>query len=645
MAAGGDEAEPAQRFTGGTAWARSLRTPLADFLRTETGGAAVLVAGGVAALVWANVDLHAYESLWSTTLAVNVGHTGVSLSLRGWVNSGLMTLFFFVVGLEARREFDLGELRERRRFALPLLAGLSGAAAAIGVYLAINAGKPTAHGWGAAMSTDTAFALGLLALVGPRLRNRLRAFMLTVLMVDDVAALVVIAVVYSGSIDVTPLGLAVVFYAVAFVLSSLQVRIGILYFLVAAATWVALYESGVDPLVTGLAIGLLATAKPISRPTLERATELFRAFREQPTAETARTAEAQLRQATPPNELLQKLYHPWTSYVIVPLFALANLGFKIDGDVLRRAATSPIALGIFCGYVLGKPFGIVAGTRLVATVSRGRVVPPVGWAALAGGGTIAGIGFTVSLLISTLAFSGPQLEEAKVGILAAALVALALTSLVFRMTARLPLLERLRALIGPAEPLTDLYLEVDPERDHIRGPVDAPVTIVEYGDFECPYCGRAEPVMRELLRDFGDVRYVWRHLPLTDVHLHAQLAAEGAEAAAAQDAFWEMHDLLLAHQDALDADDLVGYAGQLGLDVDRFTSDLQAQVGTAHIADDVDSADLSNVSGTPTFFINGRRHYGAYDIGTLSGAVRAAGARALVRGTAAPNPLEPRPVR
>jgi protein-disulfide isomerase len=151
--------------------------------------------------------------------------------------------------------------------------------------------------------------------------------------------------------------------------------------------------------------------------------------------------------------------------------------------------------------------------------------------------------------------------------------------------------------------------------------------------------------MRELLRDFGDVRYVWRHLPLTDVHLHAQLAAEGAEAAAAQDAFWEMHDLLLAHQDALDADDLVGYAGQLGLDVDRFTSDLQAQVGTAHIADDVDSADLSNVSGTPTFFINGRRHYGAYDIGTLSGAVRAAGARALVRGTAAPNPLEPRPVR
>src|SRR5205823_5196275 len=155
-------------------------------------------------------------------------------------------------------------------------------------------------------------------------------------------------------------------------------------------------------------------------------------------------------------------------------------------------------------------------------------------------------------------------------------------------------------------PLVDLYIEVDPERDHVRGPIDAPVTVVEYGDFECPYCGQAEPVVRELLGDFADVRYVWRHLPLTDVHPRAQLAAEAAEAAAAQGAFWEMHDLLLAHQNALAPTDLIAYAGQLGLDVERFTDDLRAHAGAARVADGVDSADLSGVSGTPTFFINGR---------------------------------------
>jgi protein-disulfide isomerase len=162
----------------------------------------------------------------------------------------------------------------------------------------------------------------------------------------------------------------------------------------------------------------------------------------------------------------------------------------------------------------------------------------------------------------------------------------------------------------------------------VRGPVDAPVTVVEYGDFECPYCGQAEPVLNELLREHAGVRYVWRHLPLSDVHAHAQLAAEAAEAAARQDAFWDMHDLLLQRQEALEPEDLIGYAGELGLDVERFRDDVRSRAGAAQVADDVDSADLSGVSGTPTFFINGRRHYGAYDIATLSAAVRAAGARA-----------------
>ena len=613
-----------------TAWSRNLQTPLREFLRTETGGAAVLLAAAIAALVWVNVDASSYDSVWRTTLSIEVGGTGVSLGLREWVNSGLMTFFFFVVGLEARREFDLGELRERRRFALPLLAGIGGMAVAVAIYLLFNVGRSSVHGWGIAMSTDTAFALGLLAVVGPRFPDRLRAFMLTVVVVDDLLALGVIATVYTDDVTVSALLVAVALFGAVLLAKALGIRRGLLYLALGAAIWVALLESGVEPVVVGLAMGLLVYAYPAARSDLERASERFRRFREQPTPELARSAREGLSAALSPNERLQLLYHPWTSYLIVPLFALANAGIVIDGGFLRRAFSSPITLGILVGYVAGKPIGILGSSWLLTRLSRGRLRPPVGWAAVAGGGTIAGIGFTVSLLIATLAFDGSQLEEAKLGILSAALGASVLTWLLFRATALLPRRLRIRALLGTAEPLVDLYIDVDPERDHIRGPLDAPVTVVEYGDFECPYCGRAEPVMRELLRDFGDVRYVWRHLPLNDVHPNTQLAAEAAEAAADQGAFWEMYDLLLEHQDALRPGDLMDYAEQLGLDAERFAKALREHTGASRIAEDVDSADLSGVSGTPTFFVNGRRHYGAYDIATLSAAVRAAGARATL---------------
>jgi Na+/H+ antiporter NhaA len=605
-----------------------LQTPLREFLNTETGGAAVLLAAAVAALVWVNVHASSYEELWETMLSIDLGGSGLDLTLREWVNSGLMTFFFFVVGLEARREFDLGELRERRRFALPLLAGIGGAAVAVAIYLAFNAGRPSAEGWGVAMSTETAFALGLLALVGPRFPDRLRAFMLTVVVVDDILGLIVIATVYTETLDVQPLLAAAGVFGAVLVARSLGIRVGVLYLVLGVVIWVALYQSGVEPVVVGLAMGLLAYASPAPRSNLERASERFREFREQPTAELARAAGVELRSATSINERLQRLFHPWTSYVIVPVFALANAGIAIDGDFLARGFTSPITLGILFGYVVGKPVGIFGSTWLLTRATGGRLRPPVGWVAIAGGGTIAGIGFTISLLVANLAFEGGQLEEAKLGILSSAIGATLVTWVLFRATALLPRRLSVRALLGTAEPLTDLYIDVDPERDHVRGPMAAPVTVVEYGDFECPYCGRAEPVVRELLREYGDVRYVWRHLPLNDVHPRAQLAAEAAEAADDQGAFWEMHDLLLTHQDALRPDDLIGYAEQLGLDIERFTEAVRGHSGAVRVAEDVDSADLSGVAGTPTFFINGHRHYGAYDIATLSAAVRAAGAQA-----------------
>jgi Na+/H+ antiporter NhaA len=618
-------------FSGSTAWARNLQTPLREFLRTETGGAVVLLAATLAALAWANVHASSYETIWGTHISVRVGDTGLSQDLREWVNSGLMTVFFFVVGLEARREFDMGELRERRRLALPLAAGIGGMLLPVAIYLAANAGRPSAHGWGIAMSTDTAFALGVLALVGRSFPARLRAYLLTVTVVDDVVALAVIAIVYSEDVAVPAVLVALGIFVVTVLVRAGGVRQIAVYVLLGTAAWVALASSGVEPVVVGLAMGLLTYAYPAARSDLERATEVFRLFREQPTPEFARSAQTGVAAAISPNERLQQLIHPWTSYVIVPLFALANSGITINADFLGRAYTSAITLGILVGYVAGKPIGILGSSWLVSRLSRGRLRPPVGWAAVGGGGAIAGIGFTVALLIATLAFSGPQLDEAKVGILSAALCAPVVTWVVVRATVLLPPRSRLRALLGTAESIVDLAAPVDPHRDHIRGPARAPITMVEYGDFECPFCGQAEPIIRELLAEHGDVRYVWRHLPLSDVHSQAQVAALAAEGAAAQGKFWEMHDLLLDRQDALQPRDLVRYAADLELDVDRFRDDLRKNSGASRIAEDVDSADLSGVSGTPTFFINGRRHHGAYDIATLTAAVKTARKRVAVR--------------
>jgi protein-disulfide isomerase len=430
--------------------------------------------------------------------------------------------------------------------------------------------------------------------------------------------------------------LALIFFAAILVARGLHVRYGLVYAGLGIATWVSLFHSGIDPVVVGLAMGLLTYAYAPSRDELERATGLFRLFREQPTAELAREARAGLEASLSFNDRLQQLYHPWTSYLIVPLFALANAGIEIDGKFLAKAYTSPIALGIIVGYVIGKPVGVVGVGWVVTKLSRGRVTLPVGWAAAGGAGAVAGIGFTVSILIASLAFSGDQLREAKLGVLSAALVASLLSWAIFRITSLLPQPVRARALLGTAESIVDLAAPFDPDYDHIRGPRESPITIVEYGDFECPYCGQAEPVVREFLADHGEVRYVWRHLPLRDVHPQAQLAAEAAEAAANQGKFWEMHDLLLTRQDHLKLPDLISYATELGLDVKRFKDELNRHVNASRVADDLDSASLSSVSGTPTFFINGIRHYGAYDIASLTEAVKVAKARASIAAATVP---------
>jgi Na+/H+ antiporter NhaA len=617
----------ARPFTERTAWARNLAAPLRDFLSTEAGGAVALLGAALAALVWANSPWSdTYESFWSTTLSIRVGDEGISLELRRWVSEGLMAFFFLVVGLEARRELDLGSLRERRRITLPLFAALGGMTVPVLIYLAFNAGGDGADGWGAAMSTDTAFALGVLALVA-RGATRLRVRLLTLTVIDDLVALLVIATVYTETVDAVALAVAGGLFVLLLALRYAPVSWRPVAWLLGVGVWVALHESGVDPLLAGLAVGLAVSAYAPARTDLERVTELTRSFREQPTPELARSAQLGVSSVISPNERLQYRLHPWTSFVIVPLFALSNVGINIDGELLEDAATSPITLGIVFGYVLGKPLGLIAGTLLATRFAGMR--RSLSWPVIGGGGAVAGIPFTVSLLIAGIALEGRDLEEAKLGILAAAILAALVSWAVFRVVARLPAEMRARQIAGTADDLLDLSDDVDPKRDHIRGPDAAPVTLVEYGDYECPYCSEAEVVIRELLDEFGDdLRYVWRHLPLNDVHMNAQMAAEAAEAAGSQGAFWAMHDKLLASQDELTVRDLKRYAEGLGLDVERFWDELRRRKHEERVAEDVASADASGVAGTPSFFINGRRHQGAYDVDALRRAVRIARTRA-----------------
>ncbi len=430
-----------------------------------------------------------------------------------------------------------------------------------------------------------------------------------------------------------PLLVAALAFASILVAKRFGIQTPQVYALLGVVVWGALLGSGVDPVVSGLAIGLTASAYTPNRENLEQATGLVRLFREQPTAQLAREAALGLTSTLSPNARLQRFYHPWTSYVIVPLFGLANAGIVLSGGFLADAYTAPITIGIIVGYVAGKPLAVFGTSWLVYRLSNGRVQPSVGWGAVAGSGAIGGVGFTVSFLIAALAFDGTDLAEAKLGVLTAAALAAGVMWTIFRIIRALPATRRAEALLGTARQLVDLAVPVDPERDHIRGAVEASVTVVEYGDFQCPYCGKAEPAVRSALLTDEDVQYVWRHLPLGDVHPDAQLAAEAAEAAAAQDAFWRMHDLLLAHQDELTPVDLKLYARELGLDEDRFHDDLKRHVFAARVAQDLESADLSGVSGTPTFFINGQRHYGAYDAVSLAMAVKIARARALIGTT------------
>jgi Na+:H+ antiporter, NhaA family len=610
-ATGGGQSRPARRVL-----VAQMREPLRRFLATEAGSAGIVLAAVVVALVWANSPWsETYESLLQTEASVQIGGAELSMDLGHWVSDGLMAMFFLVIGLEVRRELDMGELTERRRIIVPVLGALAGMAVPALLYLAINPSGEAANGWGVVIATDTALVLGALAIVGPASSTQLRIFLLSVAVFDDLVAVAVIGVVYSSSLDLAALAVAGASLAVIAMLSRRGEWRYSVYFVVFLVLWVATVQSGLHASIAGMAAGLLIGAHPPRRADVERVAARFRAFQQAPLPDVGHSARLALQQSTSMNERLQVILHPAVAFVIVPLFVLTNAGVDLRGGLLSDALTSPVTWGVVAGLVAGKTVGIGVTALASSRLGVGPLPRGVGEGQVIGGAALSGIGFTVSLLIASLAFSTELLDAATVGILLAAAIATFTGWVVFRLAA---------VLRGERTASLPMVLDrpVDPARDHIRGPVDAPLTLVEYGDFECPFCSRATGVVDALIGRFGDeLRYVFRHLPLADVHPNAILAAEAAEAAAAQGAFWEMHDRLFTHSDQLEPPDLLTHAAALGLDVQRFSRELGTGVHGARVREDVASAEASGATGTPTFFVNGRRQVGRFDEETLAAAL------------------------
>jgi NhaA family Na+:H+ antiporter len=427
---------PLDRTFGRT---RTGRVPsLRAFFATELAGGVVLLVATAVAVVWANSPWsEAYATLWHTTFELTLGSWQLSLDLRSWVNDGLMALFFLVVGLEIKRELLQGELRDRRRAALPIAAALGGMVVPALLYTTLNLGGHGAAGWGIPMATDIAFALGVLAIVAPRAPTSLRLFLLALAIVDDVGAILVIAIFYSDDVDLAWLAVAALALAAVYGLRRLGVHHAPAFVVLGVLTWLALHSGGVHATLAGVAMGLLAPATPRIDPEVvqQRSDEML----DVSTAHSAKVATNLARQSVSVLEWLEYRLHPWTSLAIVPLFALANAGVKLTGDSLTGAVTSPVTLGVVLGLSLGKPIGIAGGAWLACRTRLATRDPDLGWRLLIGAAALGGIGFTVSLFITDLAFGATDLaDEAKVGVLGASVLASCLGAALLRPRPRRP---------------------------------------------------------------------------------------------------------------------------------------------------------------------------------------------------------------
>jgi Na+:H+ antiporter, NhaA family len=413
---------------------RGLPAPLVEFLHLEAAGGIVLVAATAVALIWANSPWQdSYITFWSTPLDITLGSHSLDLTLQGWVNDGLMAIFFLVVGLEIKRELVEGELNDPRRAALPAVAAVGGMLVPALVYIAINVGGDGARGWGIPMATDIAMAVGVLSLLGSRVSSSLKLFLLALAIVDDIGAIAVIAIFYSGDIHLDAVAAAAVIVVGVAVLRRLGVRPIPVYVALGCALWLALHEAGLHATIAGVVMGLMAPTSPMRR----REDVSDDKLRDVSTPETARETVVLARESVSVVAWLEHLLHPWTSFVIVPVFALANAGVILSASALADAATSRVTYGVAAGLVVGKLAGVSLFAWLAVRLGIGALPDGVGWRGIVSVAAVAGIGFTVSIFVTGLAFDDADLrDQAKIGILAASLAAGLLGAFLLRRLAR-----------------------------------------------------------------------------------------------------------------------------------------------------------------------------------------------------------------
>lgn len=408
--------------------------PLRAFLKAETAGGVLLVAGAVIALIWVNAFPGSYHDLWETELALSLGGRELSLTLHEWLNDGLMTLFFFVVGLEIKREIVQGELRSPRAAALPVMGAVGGMVVPALLYTLFNAGTATSSGWGVPMATDIAMAVGVLALIGRRyVPASLTVFLLALAIADDLGAIVVIAIFYSESISGAWLLAALVVVGATIGVRRLGIRPIPAYLTLGALLWFALHESGVHTTIAGVIMGFIAPTVPLETPSAV-------AFGENEDLTDPEALQRHVAVSRHVISVVERLIHallPWTSLVIVPLFAIANAGIEIDGHVMGDAVASPVAWGVIVGLVIGKPVGITLAAFLAVKTGIATLPTGVRWSQLAAVATVAGIGFTVAIFVAGLAFDDvTALAEAKLGILFASVIAGVVGFVAVRRTGR-----------------------------------------------------------------------------------------------------------------------------------------------------------------------------------------------------------------
>ncbi|HKP42489.1 Na+/H+ antiporter NhaA [Mycobacterium sp.] len=585
----------------------------------ENAAAALLLAFTVAAVLWANSPwAETYSALLDTHMGFTFDDRQFELTVKHLVNDGLMTFFFFIVGLEVTSEFAIGELTDRARAAVPVVAALAGLTLPAVIFLLFNPSGENAQAWGVVISTDTAFLIGALAIINPKFPARLRIFLLTLAVVDDIGALCVIALFYSDRIRVVPLAFAILLILAIALVRYLPVARGPAYALLGFALWVALFMAGVHPTLGGVVVALLIPVFTPERQQVEQTVDLIRAFRQSPNSQYARAATRGLRESISINERLQIAVGPYVSFVVLPLFALVNAGVRLDAESVRGALESTLTWGIVAGLVVGKFVGITGATWFMQRTGLGQLAPGGRLRRVAGGAALSGIGFTISLFIVDIAITEPtRQDQARIGVLLASVIAFLAGWAIFRVT----------DWLSPPEPVgLKLIRPVDPDRDHIRGNPNAPLTLVEYGDYECPFCSRATGSIDEVVAHFGDkLRYVWRHLPLERVHPRAFDAARAAEAAGLQGKYFEMGRMLFANQDDLEWSDIYRYANAIGLDLERLDQDVRVHPTKVlhRVQDDAQDAELMDLNSTPTFFVNGRRHKGPWDSASLIRALEA----------------------